>query len=57
MAQDKIAAAERAAVNEVRARAAAAAADAASTLIADRLGPDADRALVNRTIAGIGRLN
>ncbi|MDF2494995.1 hypothetical protein [Sphingomonas sp.] len=57
MAQDKIAAAERSAINEVRARAATAAAEAAATLIADRHGPDADRTLINRTIAGIGRPN
>lgn len=57
MAEDKIAAAERSALNEVRAKAAAAAAGAAATLIADRLGPDADRPLVDRTIAGLGRPN
>lgn len=57
MAEDKIAAAERAALNEVRAKTAAAAASAAATLIADRLGPDADRPLVDRTIAGLGRPN
>jgi len=57
MAEDKIAAAERAALAEVRATAAAAAAQAAGALLAERHGADADRALVDRTIAGLGRLN
>ena len=59
MAEDKIAAAERTAVAEVRARAADAAARAAAALIAERHDAGADRALVERTIAGISaaRLN
>jgi len=60
MAEDKIAAAERAAVAEVRARAAAAAAAAAATLIGERHDASADKALVDQTIAGLGagtRLN
>ncbi|WP_294321991.1 hypothetical protein [uncultured Sphingomonas sp.] len=59
MATDKIAAAERAAIAEVRATAADAAAKAAGALIATHLSGDADRALVDRTIAGLGgsRLN
>lgn len=57
MAEDKIAAAERAALAEVRATAAAAAAQAAGALLAQRHGADADRALVDRTIAGLVRLN
>jgi F-type H+-transporting ATPase subunit b len=57
MAEDKIGAAERSALAEVRARAADAAARAASTLVAARLGAEGDRALVDRTIAGLGRLN
>ena len=57
MAEDKIAAAERTAVAEVRAKAAAAASAAAETLIAQRHGAEADRALVSRTISGLGRLN
>ncbi|KQM86013.1 hypothetical protein ASE67_09070 [Sphingomonas sp. Leaf23] len=59
MATDKIAAAERAAIAEVRATAADAAAKAASALISTHLSGDADRALVDRTIAGLGgsRLN
>ena len=55
MAEDKIAAAERAAIAEVRARTADAAAKAAAALIAERHGKDADKALVDRTIAGLSR--
>jgi F-type H+-transporting ATPase subunit b len=57
MAEDRIAAAEQSAVAEVRARAADAATRAAAALIAERHDTDADRAMVNRSIAGIGRLN
>lgn len=57
MAADKIAAAERAALAEVRAHAADAAAKAATALIAERHDAGVDRALVDRTIAGLGRLN
>jgi len=59
MAEDKIAAAERAAVAEVRAKAAHAAAAAAATLIADAHDAGVDRALVDRTIMDLGgaRLN
>jgi F-type H+-transporting ATPase subunit b len=57
MAEDKIAAAERAAIAEVRARAADAAAKAAASIIAERHDANADRALTDRAIAGIGRLN
>jgi F-type H+-transporting ATPase subunit b len=58
MAEDKIAAAERNAIAELRARAATAAASAAAKLIADRHDADADRAIVDKTIAGLGqRLN
>ena len=57
MAEDKIAAAERAALAEVRSKTANAAARAAATLIAARHGADADKALVDRTIAGLGRPN
>jgi F-type H+-transporting ATPase subunit b len=58
MAEDKIAAAERAAIAEVRAKAASAAATAAATLIAEKHGVDSDKALVDKTIAGLGaRLN
>lgn len=55
MAEDKIAAAERAAVNEVRAKAARAAAVAAESLIRDKLDAKADKAMVDATIAGLGR--
>lgn len=57
MAEDKIAATERAAIAEVRARAADAAAQAAAMLIVDHHGAQADQAMVDRTIAGLGRLN
>lgn len=57
MAEDKIAAAERAALADIRAKAAATAAAAAAALIAERHGAEADRALIDRTIAGLGRPN
>ncbi|HEX8241539.1 MAG TPA: F0F1 ATP synthase subunit B [Allosphingosinicella sp.] len=57
MAEDKIAAAERAALDQVRAKAAAAAAAAAETLIREKLDAGADKALVDRTIEGLGRAN
>ncbi|QNE30683.1 hypothetical protein F1C10_00935 [Sphingomonas sp. NBWT7] len=57
MAEDKIAAAERSAIAEVRATTAKAASTAAASLIAQRHGADADKALVDRTIAGLGRFN
>jgi F-type H+-transporting ATPase subunit b len=57
MAEDKIAAAERTAIAEVRAKAADAAAAAAGAIIAEKHGPAADKALVDQTIAGLGRLN
>lgn len=57
MAEGKIAAAERAAIAEVRARAADAAAKAAGVLIAEHLGADADRAMIDRSISGLGRPN
>lgn len=55
MAEDKIAAAERQALNNVRAKAADAAAKAAAALIAERHDVLADKALVDRTIAGLNR--
>jgi F-type H+-transporting ATPase subunit b len=54
MAEDKIAAAERGAVAEVRAKAASAAAAAASSLIEARHNAKADKALVDDAIAGLG---
>jgi len=58
MAEDKIAAAERAAIAEVRAKAAEAATQAAAALIAERNDADSDKALVDKAIAALGqRLN
>lgn len=57
MAEDKISAAERLAIAEVRAHAADAAAKAAASIIAEKHDAAADRAVVDRTIAGLGRLN
>lgn len=57
MAEDKIAAAERGAIAEVRAIAAAAAARAAAAIIAERHDAGADKALIDRTIGGLGRPN
>ena len=53
MAQDKISAAEREAVAEVRAKAAAAAAAASRKLIGDKLDAQADKRLADELIAGI----
>ena len=53
MAQDKIAAAERGAVDELRNRAAEAAAAAAARLIAENHGAKADKALVDEAIGSI----
>lgn len=55
MAEEKIAAEERAAVDAVRAYAARAAAAAAERLIRDRLDAGADKAMVDRTIAELGK--
>ena len=58
MAEDKIAAAERAAIAEVRAKAAEAATKAAAALIAERNDADSDKGLVDKAIAALGqRLN
>lgn len=57
MAEDKIAAAERGAIAEIRAKAAGAAAAAAAQLIAEQHDAAADKAMVDRTIAGLGRAN
>lgn len=58
MAEDKIAAAERAAVAELRAKAASAAAAAAASLIAQSHDAGSDKAMVDKTITGLGqRLN
>lgn len=53
MAEDKIAAAEREAVEDVRNRAALAATAASRALIADKHDADADKALADKVIAGI----
>ncbi|HVQ08431.1 MAG TPA: F0F1 ATP synthase subunit B [Allosphingosinicella sp.] len=55
MAEDKIEAAERAALDAVRAKAAQAAAAAAEALIRDKLDAGADKALVDETIAEMGK--
>jgi F-type H+-transporting ATPase subunit b len=57
MAEDRIAAAERQAMAEVRATAAEAAVKAAALLMRDSLDARTDRALVDRTISGLGRPN
>jgi F-type H+-transporting ATPase subunit b len=57
MAEDKIAAAERAAIQAVRTKAAEAATRAAAAIIADKHDAGADKALVDKTISGLGRLN
>jgi len=57
MAEDKIGAAERAAVAEVRGKAADAATRAAASIIAETHGATADAKLVDKTIAGLSRLN
>lgn len=58
MAEDKIAAAERSAIAEVRAKAADAAARAAALIIADRHDAESDKALVDKAIGALGqRLN
>ena len=57
MAEGQIAAAERVALAEVRATAADAAAKAAALILREQLDAGADRPLVDRTIAGLGRPN
>lgn len=57
MAEDKIAAAERQAIAEVRAKAAEAATAAAARLIAERHDAGADKALVDQTIAGLNSVH
>ena len=53
MAEDKIAAAERGAIDELRAKTAAAAAGAAQALIAAKHDAKADKSLVDEAIAGL----
>jgi F-type H+-transporting ATPase subunit b len=55
MAEAKIAAAERQAIDGVRGHAASVAAAAAAKLLAEELDRDADRAMVDKTIAELGK--
>jgi F-type H+-transporting ATPase subunit b len=57
MAEDKIGAAERTAIAEIRAKTAEAATRAATALIVAKHDAIADRVLVDRTIVGLGRPN
>lgn len=57
MAEDKIGAAERAAIAGIRAKAVNAATAAAATLIAQGHDAQADKALVDRAIGGLGTIN
>ena len=55
MAEDKIAAEERAALQQLRATAADAASKAAARIIAERHDAGADKATIDQAIAGLGR--
>ena len=57
MAEDRIGAAERQAIGEVRARAADVAVRAAAALIAARHGATEDQQVISRAIDGLGRPN
>tara|TARA_R110000787_G_scaffold19057_12_gene57612 strand:+ start:19 stop:645 length:627 start_codon:yes stop_codon:yes gene_type:complete len=57
MAEDKIAAAERAAIADIRAKAVSAATSAATTLIAQGHDAKADKAMVDSAIKGLGTIN
>lgn len=57
MAEDRIAAAERQAVADVRARAAEASTAAAARLLSDRMNTEADRQLQDRAIGMLGQVN
>lgn len=57
MAEDKISAAERAAIEGIRAKAVSAATAAAAALIADKHDAAADKAMVDSAIKGLGGLN
>jgi len=57
MAEDKIGAAERAAVAEIRAKAVSAATSAASALLAEHHDAKADKAMVDNTIKSLGTIN
>lgn len=55
LAEEKIAAEERAAVQQLRSAAAESAALAAARLISDRIDPKTDKALIDSAIAGLGK--
>lgn len=57
MAEDRIAAAERQAVAELRTQAAEASAAGAARLLAERMDADADRTMQDRAIVALGRVN
>ncbi len=57
MAEDKIAAAERTAIADIRAKAVSAATSAAAELIAQNHDAKADKAMVDSAIKGLGGLN
>ncbi|MCB2014184.1 MAG: F0F1 ATP synthase subunit B [Sphingobium sp.] len=57
MAEDKIAAAERTAIADIRAKAVSAATGAAAALIAENHDAAADKTMVDSTIKGLGTIN
>ena len=57
MAEDKIAAAERTAIADIRAKAVSAATEAAAALIAQNHDAKADKAMVDGAIKSLGALN
>lgn len=57
MAEDKIAAAERSAIDSIRAKAVTAATAAAAALIAENHDAKADKGMVDSAIKGLGGLN
>jgi len=57
MAEDKIAAAERTAIADIRAKAVSAATGAAAALIAEKHDSAADKAMVDGTIKGLSTIN
>ena len=57
MAEDKIAAAERTAINQIRAKAVNAATGAAAALISEKHDQAADKSMVDSTIKSLGTIN
>ncbi len=57
MAEDKIGAAERSAIAEIRSKAVSAATTAAASLLAEHHDAQADKAMVDSTIASLGTVN